>query len=203
MIHVGGSPARPRRGCFHLPTVAVVPVCNRKRDVLWCLCSAMALPSTARGRSGLCSRHGAPTQQHDGCWGLGGKHFSTIGPVAAIPSFNFAWHERLHPRFRKDLVRLLSRTLSCLKKAGHVTVGLHAGSCQVGTHRLFPASTTSPAFIPEEEGPESPLPRLGAPSCPSPLLSHAGLHSHWLLETQGSYSSSDGCGEMGRGCRKD
>lgn len=109
----------------------------------------------------------------------------------------FAGHE--DPHFRKDPVRLPSRTWSCFEKAGHVSVGL---LLSVGTHRLFPAPTVNPTFTPGDEGPESPLPWLGALSCPSQRLSHAGLHSHWLLETQGGYSPRDGCGEMGRGCGK-
>jgi len=115
-------------------------------------------------------------------------------------SFISAWHEDWH--FRKDPIQLPSRTWSCLEKAAHITVGLHTCSCQVGTHRLFPAPTASPAFIPGEEGPESPLPWLGALARLSPHLSYAGLHSHWLLENWGSYSPSDGFSEMGWGCRK-
>lgn len=81
-------------------------------------------------------------------------------------------------------------------------MGLHTGSCLVGTHHLVPAPTASPAFIPGEEGLKSPIPWLGPLSCLSPRLSHGGLHSHWVLETQGDYALSDGCGGMGGGCRK-
>lgn len=77
--------------------MAVISVCNRKRDVLWCLCSSAALSSTARGRSRLCSWCGASTKQHGGCRELSGRRFPSVGPVAATPCiFSFLCGAKTH-----------------------------------------------------------------------------------------------------------
>ena len=115
---------------------------------------------------------------------------------------SFIFARREDPHFRKDPVRLPSRTWVLLGESWTCHRGLAYWLLSGGNPWPVPSPNCKSSFHPGEEGPESPLPWLGALSCLSPRLSHAGLHSHWLLETQGGYSPSDGCREMGRGCRK-